>query len=128
MIVLLLKLDFGCETPIYLQIRNQIVCAIADGTLNSGERLPTIRALAAEAGINMMTVSKAYQLLRAEGCIETDRRLGAIVTRQPASGMMSVKTQDTLKLAISEAKLAGVSRAELIECCVTYYDETEAKA
>ena len=59
-----LKLDFTGELPIYQQIRNQIVMGIASGELQAGEKLPTIRSLAEEMGINMMTVSKAYQLLK----------------------------------------------------------------
>ena len=64
---MLLHLDFSCDVPIYVQIRNQIVLGIAKGKLSAGEKLPTIRALSEECGINMMTVSKAYQLLRQEG-------------------------------------------------------------
>lgn len=60
---MLLQLDFSSDLPIYLQIRNQIVLGIASGALVPGERLPTIRTLADEAGVNMMTVSKAYQCL-----------------------------------------------------------------
>ena len=48
---MLLQLDFQSETPIYQQIRNQIVVGIATGALHGGERLPTIRALAEEGGI-----------------------------------------------------------------------------
>jgi DNA-binding transcriptional regulator YhcF (GntR family) len=77
---MLLRLDFSADVPIYLQIRNQIVVAIAEGKLTAGEQLPTIRALATEAGINMMTVSKVYQILKKEGYIATDRRSGAVVT------------------------------------------------
>lgn len=80
---MLLQLDFNSDTPIYQQIRDQIVLGIADGSLESGQRLPTIRALADEAGINMMTVSKAYQLLKQEGYIQTDRAAGS---RWPPAG------------------------------------------
>ena len=48
---MLLQLDFSSDLPIYLQIRNQIVLGIAGGKLAPGERLPTIRALADEAGV-----------------------------------------------------------------------------
>lgn len=76
---MLLQLDFGSEMPIYRQIRDQIVLGIASGQLRPGERLPTVRALAEESGVNMMTVSKAYQLLKQEGYIRTERRSGAAV-------------------------------------------------
>ena len=55
---MLLRLDFSGDAPIYQQIRDQVVAAIASGELRPGERLPTIRALAEECGINMMTASK----------------------------------------------------------------------
>ena len=74
---MLLTFDFSSDTPLYIQLRNQIIIGIADGRLISGEKLPTVRALAEESGINTMTVSKAYQLLKQEGYITTDRRSGA---------------------------------------------------
>ena len=61
---MLLHLEFDSDIPIYQQIRDQIVVGIADGHLRPGQQLPTIRALAAETGVNMMTVSKAYQILK----------------------------------------------------------------
>lgn len=71
---MLLKLDFSSDAPIYQQIRDQVVKAIASGHLVPGDKLPTIRTLAEETGINMMTASKAYQLLKTEGYITTGRR------------------------------------------------------
>ena len=60
---MILNFDFASNVPLYMQLRNQVVIGIAEGKLLPGEKLPTIRALAEESGINMMTVSKAYQLL-----------------------------------------------------------------
>ena len=76
---MILKLNMSSETPIYVQLRNQIVLGISDGRLAPGEQLPTVRALSEEIGINSMTVSKAYTLLKQEGYIYTDRRSGARV-------------------------------------------------
>lgn len=73
---MLFRLDFQSAVPIYRQIRDQVVLAVAQGELTPGERLPTTRALAEDAGVNVMTVSKAYQLLKAEGYLVTDRRAG----------------------------------------------------
>ena len=47
--------------------------------IEEGELLPTVRQMAADLGINNMTVSKAYQLLKSEGFIETDRRRGTVI-------------------------------------------------
>jgi len=124
----LLKLDFSSDVPIYLQIRNQIVMGIADGKLSPGERLPTIRALANEAGINVMTINKAYALLKQEGYILADRKSGTIINPDIAKpGSITDKAKEDLKLVISEIKLAGVSKEKLIHLCSQLYDETEAK-
>lgn len=118
---MLLRLNFSSDAPIYQQIRNQVVTAIASGELKPGERLPTIRALAEEAGINMMTASKAYQLLKAEGYITTGRRDGAVV-RLPEAGA-EPETLEGLRLRLCELRLAGLGRAEILALCGRLYDE-----
>jgi Predicted transcriptional regulators len=121
---MILTLDFSGETPIYLQIRNQIVMGIAGGQLRSGEKLPTIRTLGDQFGINMMTVNKAYQLLKQEGYIVTDRRIGAVV-QEPMSDGLPAAAQEQLRLLVSEAKLHHVSKAELLALCGDIYDSLE---
>ena len=118
---MLLRLDFSSEIPIYQQIRNQVVVAIAAGKLEPGEKLPTIRALAEETGINMMTVSKAYQLLKAEGYITTGRRDGAMV-RLPEGGTPP-ETVEGLRLRLCELRLAGLGREEILALCGKLMDE-----
>lgn len=122
---MLIQLDFQSETPIYQQLRNQIVVGIASGALAAGERLPTIRALADESGINMMTVSKAYQLLRQEGYIRTDRHSGAVVCAGGRSAKLPEKTLHTLRLCLSEMRLAGMDEAAALALCRELYEETE---
>ena len=118
---MLLRLDFNSDIPIYQQIRNQVVTAIASGELKPGEKLPTIRALAEEAGINMMTASKAYQLLKAEGYITTGRRDGATV-RIPERGA-NPETMEDLRLRICELRLAGMGKDEILALCGKLFDE-----
>lgn len=77
---MIIELDMASSTPIYVQLRNQIVKGIGKGELKTGEKLPTVRQLASDAGVNTMTVNKAYQILKNEGFIRTDRRLGAFVS------------------------------------------------
>ncbi|MDE6517836.1 MAG: GntR family transcriptional regulator, partial [Acetatifactor sp.] len=57
---MLISLDTGSSIPIYVQLRNQIVTGIGRGELKEGERLPTVRQLAEDAGVNTMTVNKTY--------------------------------------------------------------------
>lgn len=123
---MLLTFDFSSPVPLYIQLRNQVVIGIAEGKLKPGEKLPTIRALADESGINMMTVSKAYQLLKQEGYIVTDRRSGASVAVKEKVPVAR-ESLDALRLNISELRLAGLSREEVIRICSEYYDEGDAK-
>ena len=85
---MIISLDTGSSIPIYVQLRNQIVTGIGKGELKEGERLPTVRQLAEDAGVNTMTVNKTYQLLKMEGFITIDRRRG-LPYRRCGNGMRS---------------------------------------
>ena len=123
---MLLKLDFALDVPIYLQIRNQIVLGIANGELKPGEKLPPIRTLAAETGVNTMTVNKAYQLLKQEGYLVTDRRLGAMINPARIPEQHPPLTEHpALKLLLSELYVNGVSKEELLHACNMLYEELE---
>lgn len=123
---MLLELDFSSDIPIYMQIRNSIVVGIAGGELRAGEKLPTIRGLADEAGVNMMTVNKAYSLLKQEGYIITDRRNGAYVNPNINSPQAQKEEQiKKLKLVISEMKLNGVTEEEFLNKCREIFQEKE---
>jgi GntR family transcriptional regulator len=76
---MIMHVDLQSETPIYLQIVNQIIEGIASGALKQGESLPSIRSLAGDIGINMHTVNKAYTFLKQEGFIQIHRHKGVIV-------------------------------------------------
>lgn len=125
---MLLSLDFSGDIPIYIQIRNQIVNGIASGALAPGERLPTIRALAEEAGINMMTVSKAYALLKQEGYIISDRRGGSTVavSGEPRAPLAD-QSVETLGVIASEARIAGMSEDAFLAVCRRAYLGKEAR-
>ena len=120
---MLLRLDFNSDRPIYQQIRDQIVVGIAQGQLRPGEKLPTVRALADEAGVNMMTVSKAYQLLKQEGYITTDRRSGTVVSAREGAQTVPEQTVQRLKLAVSELRVAGWSREQVLDLCRELYEQ-----
>jgi len=115
--------DFNSNIPLYMQLRNQVVIGIAEGKLLPGDRLPTIRALAEESGINMMTVSKAYQSLKQEGYINTDRRSGAVIVSKNKEVSIPRETIEALRLRISELRLAGMSREDVINLCRKLYEE-----
>lgn len=125
---MILKLNPSSETPIYVQLRNQIVLAIGNGQLAYGQGLPTVRQLAAETGINVMTVNKAYQLLKAEGFIEIDRRHGAVVKPcEDIHGIYEEKLESELELLVAEAKLKGITKENFLNKCLEYYERLNVR-
>ena len=114
---MVISINDASEIPIYQQIRNQIVLGISDGRLAPGEQLPTVRALAEEIGINSMTVSKAYTLLKQEGY-----RSGARVRQEfETNKELSEKSQELLRQIISEAKVSGMTQTEFFDLCKRIY-------
>ena len=80
--------------------------------------LATVRQMALDAGVNTMTVNKAYQVLKAEGFIEIDRRHGATVRpAEDVSGAFREKLEEELELLSAEARLKGVEQSEFLALC-----------
>ncbi|MCY6959174.1 GntR family transcriptional regulator [Clostridium brassicae] len=116
---MLIKIDFQSETPIYIQLRNEIIKGIAKKQLLQGENLPSVRQMAEDIGINMHTVNKAYNLLKEDGFINIDRRKGAMI-----GSMQNIITEDfMMKLneevdaLIAESCCRGMSEKEFIDLC-----------
>jgi GntR family transcriptional regulator len=80
--------------PIYRQIMDQVHALIAGGRLTPGDLLPSVRQLAAELEVNMMTISKAYARLEADGLIERVRGTGMRVREFNARGSLSDRRQE----------------------------------
>jgi DNA-binding transcriptional regulator YhcF (GntR family) len=117
----LLTIDLDSEAPIYQQIRDRVVEAIADGELTEGSALPSTRQLAADLAINFHTVNKAYDLLRQEGVIRINRKSGAVVRRDPGSGPPQPEYTDDwqarLRTLLAEAVVHGVPPEEVLQRC-----------
>ena len=101
--------------PIYQQLREQIIVGIAKGDLAAGELLPSVRQLAEEIGINTMTISKAYNSLKEEGLLVTDRRKGtAVAAPQPFTSGQEEEYRQQLQLQLAIALLHGKSKQALL--------------
>lgn len=122
---MLVKLDFKSEVPLYLQLRNEIVLSIGRGSLQPGESLPSVRQFAQDAGINTMTVNKAYTLLKSEGFISIDRRHGATVNGVRRENDAAESLESHLELTVSEAGLRGISENEFLALCKHVYSKMD---
>ena len=104
--------------PIYEQITSQIKSMILNGTLREGEALPSMRLLAKELRISVITTKRAYEDLERDGFIETVTGRGSFVAgrnlefvREEHLRMIEEKIQDAVNLA----KTAGISSGELFD-------------
>jgi GntR family transcriptional regulator len=75
-----ITVDLKAPTPPYEQIRSQIAAYVRGGMLAHGARLPTMRALAADLGVAVGTVGRAYAELESAGLVASRRRTGTVVT------------------------------------------------
>ena len=80
---------FSTERPIYRQIRDVIVERILGS--GDGALLPSVRALAAEAGVNPLTVAKAYQELQANGLVVAKKGVGLFAAEGAARALLKAE-------------------------------------
>ena len=102
--------------PIYQQIADSFKSDILTGKFKQGEYLPSIRGLARDLKISVITTMKAYELLEAEGLVTAAQGKGFYVNAQDSEMLKEQhlrKVETALTEAISAAKIAGVSSEEL---------------
>jgi DNA-binding transcriptional regulator YhcF (GntR family) len=114
-----IEIDPVSDVPLYQQLHDRVVEAIADGVLVPGEQLASVRTLALAFGINVATVGKGYDLLRHEGLIRTNQKSGSVVARGPLSGAPSTDFLEDWRIRartlMAEAIAHGASSAQLLE-------------
>lgn len=118
-----LKVDLESEEALYIQLCNQIIMGIATDLLHEGETLPSVRQLAAEIGINMHTVNKAYAVLRQEGFLRLDRRRGAVVALDIDKLRAYAEMKEELAILLARGICKNVSRDEVHALVDQIYDE-----
>lgn len=126
----MLDIDLQSETPIYTQLVNGIVEGIARGELQPGEALPSVRSLAADLGINLHTVNKAYHLLKQDGYVQINRKQGVVIEPDafpPADAAFKERLAKQLRPLLADAICRGMSKAELEAACAAVFDELRAK-
>ena len=124
--MVVIKIDSLSPTPIYMQLRNQIVLGIASKQLVPGEALPSARRLAADLGINLHTANKSYALLSDEGYIAIDRRKGTFVSKPDKNeAEINVLLSEKLLLTAAEAISNSVDENDFINLCLKNYKKAQ---
>lgn len=109
---LAVEVDLTSSVPPYEQIRLQVLGHVSAGHLRAGDRLPTIRALAADLGVATGTVARAFRELEATGVVVTRRRTGTVVAEGTAAPDASVREAADRLVAIARA--AGLEDDEVL--------------
>ena len=118
---MLLSIEPDGPVPIYQQIRDRIIEAIATGDAPVGSGLPATRQLGVDLGINFHTVNKGYDLLRQEGLLRIGRKAGAVVQRDATSGPPRPGWEEDwairLQTMLAEATAQGLPPEDIIRHC-----------
>ncbi|MEG2788094.1 MAG: GntR family transcriptional regulator [Romboutsia sp.] len=112
--------------PLYEQIKNQVQNQILDSTLKQGDGLPSIRNLAKELKVSIITIKRAYEELEKEGFLEIITGKGTFVSMQNTDRLREVtlyEIENKLELIIKQAKSAGITLEEGIEIFKSIYEE-----
>src|SRR3954453_9862749 len=110
-------LSNSAGVPLYQQIKEQVGAAILTGDLAEGSALPSVRALARDLRISIITTTRAYAELAAEGFIATVPGKGAYVLPLASAlvrEQLLRQIEDGLQAALTAARQAGIRRDELI--------------
>jgi len=125
-----LQLNFQAGTPVYLQLVEQVMAAVASGALRPGEPLPSIRPLAEQLRVNRNTIAKAYGELEHQGVIETLAGKGCFVR----DAISPLRKDARLKLvaegiddAVVRAHHLQVGRTEFLRLAEERFDTFEEK-
>lgn len=104
--------------PIYRQIMDQVRAMIAGDRLNDGDLLPSVRQMAEELQVNMMTVSKAYGRLESEGLLERVRGRGMRVTAPTTEGSVRDRKNELRPLAdplVTRGQQLGLTDEQILD-------------
>lgn len=116
-----LKIEYHSGIPVYRQIINTITSAVANGEMNIGDRLPTIRSLAGELKINPNTVAKAYREMELTGVVVSAGRNGTVITAnrerlpRPSRAEKEIKLKEIYSRVVAEARAHRISEKDLAE-------------
>jgi GntR family transcriptional regulator len=105
--------DLDDPTPLYVQIVQGLRRALARGEVVVGQKLPSVRQLAGDLGINLNTVARAYRQLEEEGFVRVRQGRGVRVVRTSSAGSTAAaeaRLVQALDLAFEEATVGGLER------------------
>jgi len=120
-----IQIDNSSDNPIYLQIKNQIKAQIISGELKVGEQLPSIRFLAKELRVSMITAKRAFDELELDGFINSVQGKGNFVAAQNRELIREEylkRIESKLQEVVELSEIVGVSNDELVQMLRSYVE------
>ncbi len=110
----LLRVDHDSVVPPFEQLRTQVAAMTVTGELSAGQKLPTVRQLAADLGLAANTVARAYRELEADGIISTQGRRGTFIRSAALdeAGSVEATARQAALSFTTAARRSGLSLAE----------------
>jgi GntR family transcriptional regulator len=127
---MLLHLSDLSQEPLHQQISRQIRAKVLSGDLAEGEPLPSIRALAREQRVSVITVQRAYEDLDREGIIDSRRGKGffvASLTDAKKLDISSKRLKESLVPIIKDAIAAGLTKEQIMKVIREMLEAKEAR-
>ena len=120
----MIDLNYRDTRPIYEQIRDELRRLVLTGAMVEGDKLPSVRELAAKLSINPNTIQRAYRELEAEGCIVSVAGKGSFVAGGEAAGIRRrMELMEEFKKLLAELRDIGTEKNELLKTKDTIYGE-----
>lgn len=120
-----IQINNSSDDPIYLQIKNQIKAQIISGELKVGEQLPSIRFLAKELRVSMITAKRAFDELELDGFINSVQGKGNFVAAQNRELIREEylkRIESKLQEVVGLSEIAGISNDELVQMLRSYVE------
>ena len=117
--------DVQSKQPIFEQLSEQILKFISIGVLQPNDKLPSVRSLASELGVNPNTVSKTYQELEKRGYVYSEKGKGCFVSNNEAEKMIEQDKLQDLSNLILELKTHNIDKASVLDVVEKIYGKDE---
>lgn len=103
--------------PIYIQLKRQLLRAVATGSLKAGDKVPTVRQIAVDTKVDPNTVNRAFAELEREGVLQTQQGRGTFVRDRPTLNATEARRQlsQIAQRALDETRSSGYTATDLID-------------
>lgn len=110
----MITVNFQSRTPVYQQLYDDVIRLVSVGAMSVDSKLPTVRNLATELGVNPNTVAKAYKMLESDGYIYSVVGRGSFISNKLSKeGAGKMKAMEELEVSVKSAIKKGVTKDEI---------------